>query len=489
MNAPTSEIADLAKPGQVLMGKYRVERVLGIGGMGAVVEARHIQLDDRVAIKFLLSSMSDKEEVVTRFLREGRAAAKIRNEHVVRVFDVGTLENGAPYMVMEFLQGSDLSALIEQHGKAPVAQAVDWVLEACEAIAEAHAAGIVHRDVKPANLFLAERNDGTHTIKVLDFGISKLSEAVDQQNFGMTKTQAVMGSPRYMSPEQMRSSRNVDARSDIWALGVVLHELLAGVPPFDAETMPELCAKILAEPPPPLRAFRNDLPPGLEEVLAGALQKDPQYRYQSVAQLAAALAPFGGPAAAASANRALRLSKMPMAQSDPNARLSRTPSMLPSSPPPPMHGSSPPQAWGNGSRAGTTAATRSRGAGLWIGLAIAAVAVLGAVGVGGLYVLRTTKGAAGTGTDAPVATAPAPPASAARDTAPPSPSTTATVATTADTAVPASSAASPLASAAASAARPTGTLPGATGRPVAPNPVNRPPAQKPGDDDIPSTRQ
>jgi serine/threonine-protein kinase len=435
MTADTSELANIARPGDVLLGKYRIERVLGVGGMGAVVEARHLQLDDRVAIKFLLASMVMSSEVVTRFLREGRAAAKIRNEHVVRVFDVGMLETGAPYMVMEFLEGQDLSQLVEKHGGMPPAQAVDWVLEACEAIAEAHAAGVVHRDLKPANLFLHEKSDGSHTIKVLDFGISKLSEAADAGNFGMTKTQAVMGSPRYMSPEQMRSSRSVDARSDVWALGTVLHELLAGAPPFDAETMPELCARILADPPRPLHQFRQDLPPGIEEAILGALQKDPATRYQNVAHFAAALAPFGTAAAAASAARAARLLKLApgqLSQSNPSGRVSNVGSM-----PPAATQTATGSAWtGSRSAPGTTTATKSGSLGLIVGGAIGALLLVAAVGVGGvLFAKRGSPPAASAAatTATPTAASVTPPSSPATTTASapsasPAPDTTASAA-------------------------------------------------------------
>src|SRR5580698_2331943 len=260
----------LPQPGAILLGKYRVDRVIGVGGMGAVVGARHLQLDERVAIKFLLPEMLQHEEVVQRFLREARAAIKIRSEHCVRVLDVGTLENGAPYMVMEFLEGQDLAAIGEQHKKLPIADVIDWVLQASEALAEAHAIGIVHRDLKPANLFLTRRADGTPSVKVLDFGISK--QAATGADAGVTKTQAVLGSPRYMSPEQMRSTKDVDARADVWALGAVVHELVAGVPPFDAETMTALCAAILQDPPRSMRATRPDAPPQLEAVVCAALE-------------------------------------------------------------------------------------------------------------------------------------------------------------------------------------------------------------------------
>jgi eukaryotic-like serine/threonine-protein kinase len=287
------------QPGSILLGKYRVDRVIGVGGMGAVVGARHLQLDERVAIKFLLPEMLQHEEVVQRFLREGRAAIKIRSEHCVRVLDVGKLENSAPYMVMEFLEGQDLGAFRSR--QLPIHDVVDWVLQASEALAEAHAIGIVHRDLKPANLFLTRRADGTACVKVLDFGISK--QAASAADVGVTKTQAVLGSPQYMSPEQMRSTRDVDARADIWALGTVVYELIAGAPPFDGETVTALFAAILQDDPKPLSAWRADVSPALEAAVRGSLEKNRDRRYASIAHFAAALAPFGSPTARASAER------------------------------------------------------------------------------------------------------------------------------------------------------------------------------------------
>src|SRR5580692_1408544 len=197
-------------PGEVLAGKYRVERVLGVGGMGIVVAAHHLQLDEKVALKFLLPQAMQSAEATNRFVREARAAVKIKNEHVARVSDVGTLENGSPYMVMEYLEGGDLAAWLEQRGALPVEQAVEFVLQACVAVADAHALGIVHRDLKPANLFCVRRSDGQLSIKVLDFGISKLSDNMNDSSgvpvASMTRTSAVMGSPLYMSPEQMQRS-------------------------------------------------------------------------------------------------------------------------------------------------------------------------------------------------------------------------------------------------------------------------------------------
>ncbi len=299
------QLKDIPKPGQVLAGKYRVERIIGVGGMGAVVEATHLQLDQRVALKFLLRDAVRSPEIVTRFLREAKAATKIRTEHVVRILDVGTLETGAPYMVMEFLEGKDLDRLISEQARLPLSLTVDYVLQASEALAEAHAAGIIHRDLKPANLFLTHRADGSDCIKVLDFGISKLT--LGGADSGVTGTQAFLGSPRYMSPEQIRSSRNVDVRTDIWSLGVILQELLSGASAFRAETVPELFAAILQDSPISLASVRPDVPIQFEKVIAKCLEKNPADRYSNLAELGHAMAPFGTSAAHESAKKLARI--------------------------------------------------------------------------------------------------------------------------------------------------------------------------------------
>ena len=279
------------REGTVLVGKYRVERVLGQGGMGVVVAARHEQLDDRVAIKLMLPAIAANPEAVTRFVREARAAAKIKSEHVARVSDVGTLETGEPYMVMEYLEGADLSAVVQRQGRLPVEQAADYLLQACEAIVQAHELGIVHRDLKPANLYVVNnRRDGLPLVKVLDFGISKM--AASAADSSMTKTSAMMGSPLYMSPEQMNSARDVDRRTDIWALGVIFYELLAGHPPFNGDTLPQVCAQILTGPTPDIRAVVPDLPDGVVQVIFRCLERDPARRFANVDELASALAPF-----------------------------------------------------------------------------------------------------------------------------------------------------------------------------------------------------
>jgi serine/threonine-protein kinase len=229
---------------------------------------------------------------VARFAREARAAVKIKSEHVARVSDVGTLSNGAPYMVMEYLEGGDLADWLKERGPLSIEQAVEFILQACEAMAEAHAFGIVHRDLKPANLFCIRRADGRLSIKVLDFGISKMTEFGGSGPNAMTHTSAIMGSPLYMSPEQMKSAKEVNAQTDIWAIGVILYELLTGKAAFLAESLPELALRITTEPPQPIRQFRPEIPVALEAVILHCLEKNREQRYPNVAELALALLPF-----------------------------------------------------------------------------------------------------------------------------------------------------------------------------------------------------
>jgi len=298
MQSRDSEVS----PGQILAGKYRIERVLGRGGMGVVVAARHIQLDEQVALKFLLPEALANQDAVKRFEREARAAVKIKSEHVARVTDVGTLESGSPYMVMEYLSGKDLGDYLAHVGPLPLEEAVECVLQACEAVAEAHSMGIIHRDLKPANLFRIVRADGTPSIKVLDFGISKV-----QGDHAMTHTSSMMGSPQYMSPEQMTAAKSVDARADIWAMGVILLELLTGKAPFDGDTIPELCVAIMNSEPPPLSRFRPELPIDVGLIVERALKKNRDDRFANIAEFATALGPFGPPGAAVSAERIRRV--------------------------------------------------------------------------------------------------------------------------------------------------------------------------------------
>jgi eukaryotic-like serine/threonine-protein kinase len=280
------------REGDILAGKYRVERVLGMGGMGVVVAAHHLQLDEKVALKFLLPDALDNTEAVARFAREARAAVKIKSEHVARIIDVGTLPNGAPYMVMEHLDGGDLAAWLLDRGPLSIEQAVEFVLQASEAVAEAHALGIVHRDLKPANLFCIRRADGRLSVKVLDFGISKVTQFGASGVSALTHDAALVGSPLYMSPEQMKSANTVDSLTDIWALGVILYELLTGKVPFVSESLPEQVHRVTTEPPSSLRGIRPEVPVDLEAVILCCLEKDRSKRYHNVAELALALYPF-----------------------------------------------------------------------------------------------------------------------------------------------------------------------------------------------------
>jgi serine/threonine-protein kinase len=278
--------------GQMIAGKYRIDSVIGEGGMGFVFAAHHMQLETKVAIKLLKAELASNAEAVARFAREGRAAVRIVNQHVARVFDVGTMDNGAPYMVMEYLDGDDLASVITKRGPMPVQEAVDYVLQACEALAEAHNAGVVHRDLKPANLFCARQPNGTAIIKVLDFGISKITGPIGAQ-LNPKNTTAIMGSPFYMSPEQMASTQGVDARTDIWGLGVILYELVTGKPPFDGNGLPEIVMRVATEAPPSLRSSRPDLPAAFEVCILRCLEKDRNNRYKSVGELAIDLGAFG----------------------------------------------------------------------------------------------------------------------------------------------------------------------------------------------------
>ncbi|WP_437337685.1 protein kinase domain-containing protein [Sorangium sp. So ce394] len=279
--------------GDVLKGKYRVVRVIGAGGMGAVLEAHHLVLNQRVAIKLVLPDAAKRDGSVQRFLREARAASSLRSEHVARVLDVDTLDGGLPYLVMDLLEGADLSARLRSEGRLPIEEACEIGVQICEALSEAHARGIVHRDIKPGNLFVTRRADGSPLVKVLDFGIAKhLGPAEAMGAESLTSQNALVGSPLYMSPEQMRSSRGVDTRSDLWSLGVALYQALSGKLPFEAETFGELILCVMQERPAPLSSLRGELPEALSRAVMRCLERSPDDRWQDVAALAAALAPF-----------------------------------------------------------------------------------------------------------------------------------------------------------------------------------------------------
>lgn len=280
--------------GDVLAKKYRLERLVGEGGTGVVVAARHLQLERLVAIKFLRAALAS-DEIRLRFEREARAIGQIESDHVVLVLDVGTLDDGhSPYMVMEYLDGRDLARILAEDGPLAVEDAVDCMLQVCEALASAHAQGIIHRDLKPANLFLTRRDDGGPHMKVVDFGISKILDPklLDTGPTEVTSAFTVLGSPRYMAPEQLRSSKDVDGRADLWSLGTVLFQLLTGQYAFEATNNVHASLAVLTQEPRLVRSLAPHVPVELESAVSKCLTKDREGRFQTAAQLADALRPF-----------------------------------------------------------------------------------------------------------------------------------------------------------------------------------------------------
>ena len=430
------------RTGDVLAGKYRVERVLGQGGMGVVVAARHVRLGERVAIKFPVARLSARGDVVARLVREGRAAMRIRSEHVARVHDVGTLDTGEPFLVMEYLEGRDLGAVVAADGPLPIEAAVEYVLQVSEALAEAHAMGIIHRDLKPSNLFLSRRADGSPVVKVIDFGISKDTGSTGGDADGLiTDSAAVVGSPLYMSPEQMRSARQLDARSDIWALGATLHALVTGAPPFPAGSLLDI-HELIVRGAPGLRGARADAPAALEAIVLRCLQRDPADRYATIADLAEALGEIAPEHARASARRVARILQAGPRESDVAA--SSSASVLDAAPELALARTEAPAeaSWRDATRAGPAPVSpdgappstapvtgaRSRSGVLWVSaLTVAAVgggalvlALLGGRRPAATTAIAPTSDAASLAATGAVVVEPAPSSSAAAAQAPPS---------------------------------------------------------------------
>jgi eukaryotic-like serine/threonine-protein kinase len=273
--------------GEVLAGRYRVDSVLGQGSLGLVVAATHLADGSRVAIKLLVGEELEPTDHV-RFVQEATIAKRLRGEHTVRVLEVGTLPDGTSFLVMELMEGEDLQHVIDREGPQPFENVMSWMLDACEALAEAHACGIIHRDVKPANLFLVRGGTRGRMLKIVDFGLSKLdADSPDRKK--LTESWVVFGSPAYMAPEQFVSSASVDARADIFSLGATLYELVCGKVPFNGASTVEVSAQVMRDPPTPMRNHRPDIPRGIESIVYRCLQKKPADRFQTIRDLEAAL--------------------------------------------------------------------------------------------------------------------------------------------------------------------------------------------------------
>jgi serine/threonine-protein kinase len=287
--ACSASVSESIALGTVIGRKYRVDEVVAEGGMGIVYKGWHLVLELPIAIKVVRPEYVNHHDVVSLFVTEAKANAQLRGLHVAHVLDMGRIENGPPFIVLEYLDGRDLRAALTAEGRMPLWRAASYLSQACDGVAEAHVRGIIHRDLKPENLFLARTLEGGEVLKVIDFGISK-APAYSKRHLQLSNEG--LGSPHYMAPEQISSPENVDGRSDVWSLGVVLFELLTSETPFHGDTVEAMCVQVLYHEPDRLRDLRPDLPASVEEIVARCLRKRPEERFQSVRELAAALEPY-----------------------------------------------------------------------------------------------------------------------------------------------------------------------------------------------------
>jgi serine/threonine protein kinase len=348
-----------SRVGEVVGEKYRLVRLLGEGGMGTVYEARHDVIGRRFAVKFLHAELAQHPEILARFRREAQAAGSLENENIAAVTDFGSSPDGAPYIVMEFLEGQDLAKVLAQTGPLPIQRAAHILIQVCRGLFAAHGRGIVHRDLKPENLLLQTRGDGGDLVKILDFGIAKL-KSTEHRPEAATRTGITLGTPYYMPPEQARGQKELDERADIYALGVILFELLSGQKPHNGENYNAILYSILMQAAPRIETYRPDLPPELAALVHRAMAADANERPQSVSELAEALAPYTGrsitPPPTTGPGSTVFLPQGPQQRS----ASTRAPVAL--TPPTPSAYNAPPP-----SRTG-----------LWVGLGVALVSVLGA---------------------------------------------------------------------------------------------------------------
>jgi eukaryotic-like serine/threonine-protein kinase len=466
-----------SRVGEVVGEKYRLVRLLGEGGMGAVYEARHDVIGRRFAVKFLHAELAGHPEILARFRREAQAAGSLENENIAAVTDFGSAPDGAPYIVMEFLEGEDLAKTLARTGPLPIARAAHILIQVCRGLVAAHGRGIVHRDLKPENLLLQQRGDGGDLVKILDFGIAKL-KSTEQRPEAATRTGITLGTPYYMPPEQARGQKELDERADIYALGVILFELLSAQKPHQGENYNAILYSILMGGAPRIEAFRPDLPPELANVVHRAMAGEAKDRYQSVSELSQALAPFTGRALTPAPT--FSNASTVMAPHGGAAQSVRSPS----------NSTRAPVAFTPNPTLQLPQPKQSR-AGLWVGLA---VVLLGAAGAAAWFVTRSAPATPATPTTAAATTAvAAPPVAPALP-----PPTIATSAPSPELAVMPAPSASPEAAPSATAvpqkaSRPGGKSPklqvksvaaaaappAAAARPPAPSPAPRP---KPDDD-------